>query len=305
MKILFVGFWDGFDPRKDRMLKYIENHEVTHDNELKNTEPLNYDIIIVGSLIKDKTFKKLQNASNILLYITEPIEKFNSNVYSIFTSKKFARCFGCINQSPVHNLVKYPLFFLYGFSPESIKNTNEYIKNITREQILGKQFATLINSHDMGETRKCIYEGLKDIGEIICPGRLLNNCSNAELNKIGDVEYRKKFLFIICPENFVVKMEGYITEKIYLACAAGAIPIYYGKLDLIDKQIFNMNRVIWYDPTDKSSIQEAINKVKYLMANPDKLVEFYVQQVFADTAIDVYNSMDENMQKMFDSFVKT
>ena len=46
----------------------------------------------------------------------------------------------------------------------------------------------------------------------------LNNCSNKDLNNLGNASYIKKFLFNICSENTLTNVKGYITEKIINCC---------------------------------------------------------------------------------------
>ena len=153
----------------------------------------------------------------------------------------------------------------------------------------------MINRHDMGNTRSTIYNKLKEISNICCPSKLFNNYSNIEFEKEGRDHFQKRFLFGICPENFVLTdLAGYVTEKLYLTCVGGSIPIYYGKLDDIDKSIFNINRVLLFDPTNEDSIDEVYNKVNELMNDKEKLFEFYKQKPFTDNAIEMLKKMDDN-----------
>ena len=102
-------------------------------------------------------------------------------------------------------------------------------------------------------------------------------------------------MFGICPESFVLNdLDGYVTEKLYLTCAGGSIPIYYGKLDDIDKTVFNMDRVLLFDPRDEDSIDHVYNKVNELMNDKEKLFEFYKQKPFTDNAIEMLKKMDDN-----------
>ena len=123
---------------------------------------------------------------------------------------------------------------------------------------------------------------------------LFNNYSNEEFEKEGTNKFRKRFIFSICPENFITTLDGYITEKIYMALSNGNIPIYYGKLDEIDKKIFNINRILWYNPLEQESIQEIYEKVLDLINDKKKLFEFYKQPPFLETAIDILDTMETN-----------
>ena len=150
------------------------------------------------------------------------------------------------------------------------------------------------NRHDNGNTRTAIFKKLSQINTITCPSNLFNNYSNEEFEKVGTNKFRKRFIFSICPENFITILDGYVTEKIYMALSNGNIPIYYGKLDEIDKKIFNMNRILWFNPLDQESIQEIYEKVLELINDKQKLFEFYKQPPFLETAIDTLDTMETN-----------
>jgi hypothetical protein len=130
---------------------------------------------------------------------------------------------------------------------DKIVEINEYNKNLQIEELLTKNFCCLINKHDFGNTRVNIHNKLSEIGTIFCPSVLLNNFSNETFEKIGRETFQKQFIFSICPENYITKLDGYITKKLFMACCCGNIPIYYGKLDDFDKHIFNTNRIILFD----------------------------------------------------------
>ncbi len=138
---------------------------------------------------------------------------------------------------------------------------------------------------------------MKQMGEIVCPGKLHNNCSNEELNAIGNVEYIKKFLFNICSENFGADHPGYVTEKIMNACLGGAIPIYYGELDAIDEKIFNRERIIFIN----EETEGAMKKVESLCMNEDELIKHYRQPVFCEGAYEEIMAMDANAMGFFDT----
>jgi hypothetical protein len=82
------------------------------------------------------------------------------------------------------------------------------------------------------------------------------------------------------------------------ACLGGAIPIYYGELDDIDRRIFNADRIVVVDPSNLISLY---NTVKELVNDPVKLVDFYRQDVFMPDAYEVMNvDMHGAMTRMMD-----
>ena len=214
----------------------------------------------------------------------------------LYKSKLIKYSIWCINED-IHN-IKFPLYLYYDYiylSSVKIIETNNYVNSITKIKVLEKNFCILLNNHDLGNTRLCIYNKLIELGNIVCPSKLINNFPNDIFEKIGRYEFQKQFIFSICPENFITSLDGYITEKLFYACICGNIPIYYGKLDSIDKQIFNINRIILYEPYNIESINNAYNLVKDLLDNPDKLYNFYKQDIFLDYASDIINKMKGNL----------
>ena len=81
------------------------------------------------------------------------------------------------------------------------------------------------------------------------------------------------------------------------ACLGGAIPIYYGELDEIDRLIFNVDRILFLNKDNADIIAE---RVKSLCENPDKLVKFYQQPVFCERAYEEMLAMDANAMGFFD-----
>jgi hypothetical protein len=199
--------------------------------------------------------------------------------------------------------IKLPLYMEHDIHSSIINDTNLYANSIQLKDLLSKDYCCMISRHDIGNTRTPIYKKLSLLNDIICPSGLFNNFSNAEFEKIGRETFQRRFIFSICPENFITCLEGYVTEKLWFACITGTIPIYYGKLDEIDKKIFNINRIILYDPTSEQSINEAYNLVKDLLSNTDKLYEFYKQPVFENTASDILDRLENNMQFRIRTFI--
>ena len=177
------------------------------------------------------------------------------------------------------------------------------VKNlrISLSDLSNKKFCCLIATHDTKNTRTFIYDKLKDINEITCPSNLFNNCSNEELNTIGNVEYIKQFKYNICSENCLTNIEGYITEKILNCTLAGTIPIYCGSFDEIDEKIFNKNRILLYDPNNEESINNIRNIVISLENNNEQFNNFYRQDVFCTDAHEVILQFEKDLQDKINS----
>lgn len=270
---------------KEFFLKYVE------DQNQFLICPVFIDKNDYQQIIEPRSYKNI-------LFLTEPIKHFSNvgqgyeYVYKGYIENVFSIIIGCINHDPANGRFKFPLYLFENtfdiHNSEQFARVNNQVSLIDPVELKNKSFATLINSWDRENGgRVNMYNRLIELGNISCPGKLLNNCSNNVLNAIGKSKYINKFLFNICPENYDYdNVPGYITEKLMDCCLSGAIPIYAGWIDEYDEKIFNKKRIIWYNSQDDASYENAYIKVKELMENPDKLLEFYQQPVFCDTAYD-------------------
>jgi hypothetical protein len=300
-KVLFLCYYSGFNHTEHILYKNIFSdskkytvYTMKFNGEVRKEKIVQYDFIFCGCFTRNKNI--IDNYSNkMYLDILEPIEfRKDDNVFSIYKKDTFLGYMGCIPYGP--KSVKYPLYYEYmgDNRTQKINEIQNYIKDINFEDFLNKEFCYLINRHDAGNTRTSIFKKLSQIDIITCPSILFNNYSNEKFEKEGTNKFRKRFIFSICPENFITSLDGYVTEKIYMALSNGNIPIYYGKLDEIDKKIFNMNRILWFNPIEQESIQEIYDKILELMKDKRKLFEFYKQPPFLETAIETLDTMEIN-----------
>ena len=297
MKYSIICFWEEYSYNNNQFTNnYLKNYNYVNDFD-------NIDFIIIGPFINEYYYNIIINLKCIkFLYICEPIKEYNHYYLTVDLLNKniFDVIFGCINNKE-NSRYKMPLYMEYfDYKNKNIYNlTNEYVKKCN---ISDKFFCSLINTHDVKNTRTKIYNYLKKIEYITCPSILFNNTSNKELNKIGNIEYIKKFKFNICAENCITKLEGYITEKLLNCCLGGAIPIYCGWFDEIDEKIFNKNRILFYDPNNDESINNIYNIVKELMIDNNKLNDFYRMDVFNETAYETLQNMHNNLLNKLNNF---
>jgi len=256
----------------------------------------NLNILFVGSFIRhndDINIIKTKKCTKIL-FISEPIEiaPYYFHTLDLYKNNFFDYIIGCTDQ------FKYPLYMdiIIYFDKDTFNNINKRLKSI---DIKDKRFCALINTHDTWNTRVLIYDKIKEFGQIDCPSKLLNNCTNEELNRLGNSNYLSKYLFNICSENTLTNIDGYITEKLVNCCNGGAIPIYCGWFDKIDDKIFNKNRILFFNPNDSKSIDELYLKIKYLMEHKKQLKKFYMMDVYMDSAYDTVQKLDLRLMKMF------
>jgi hypothetical protein len=251
-------------------------------------------VIVNGVNINESGLKIIE--TNIdhakLLFLTEPIKNVcdgdYKNSFDMLQNKQFDIVIGCINHDPSNNLYKFPLYLFENkfdiYNKHQFAEVNSYVSRVSVNDILSKKFCVLINSWDKG-VRTCIYKRLNDLGQIYCPGKLFNNCSNSVLNSVGKKKYISHFLFNICSENFDNNnVDGYITEKLMDCCLGSAIPIYAGWFDEYDSKIFNKNRILFYNSNSLESQINLRKRIEHLLNNKEDLLAFYSQPVFCDTA---------------------
>lgn len=299
-----IGMWKGYNYSNNFFINYLKN---IHQYVNENTK--NIDFLICGPFINAKDYDYIisSKCKNKILYICEPIENHKSYklCYKLFQKNIFNKIIGCINQEM--NRIKFPLYILdqelniikFPVLNQEKHIFNEYNQYVMNCNLKNKNFCTLINNHDKWNTRTPIYNKIKELGKIDCPSNLYNNCSNEELNRLGNSKYISNYLFNICSENSLTNVKGYITEKLVNCCNGGAIPIYCGWFDEIDSKIFNKNRILFYNPNDSKSINEVYLKIKCLIEDNEKLNIFYKQNIFMDTAYDTIKNMDYELMEMF------
>ena len=323
-KICFMYMWPTFnesDPiiknifTNCHLLIYNSNGSVCYFN---NQEFIDYkyaDIIIFGVFLNnhiclsdiiglkhintlsaqpDKGLSSNSFQVKKILYITEPIKYIFTDSYKLYNRGIFDTVIGCVSADIGY---KYPLYLSkFDYTDKSVYMAlNTYVRNI---DYLPLNFCCLINSHDNFNTRTAIYNKLKTIGHIDCPGKLYNNMSNNELDKNGNISFISNYIFNICSENTINNLSGYITEKIINCVLAGSIPIYCGCFDESDKLIFNTNRILFYE-LNETSINQCYEKVKELYCNKNKLKLFYKQPIFTPQAYDTIINMDSLLKSIF------
>ena len=277
---------------------------------VKNKNDESIDIFLIGSFIKEDDYIFIKNLKNKIkiMWLSEPIIYHFKYPFKLIKEEKIDYIYGCVMDNIKNNRFKLPLYINYykGWEQENYYSV-KYFKDlninnkIEKEELIKKEFCTLIARHDNWNTRKNIYNKLINIDKIICPSQLLNNFDNDKLNEIGKKDFLKNYIFNLCPENSKYNFPGYITEKIMDCCVSGCIPIYCGKLDEHDKKVFNMDRIIFYESDNEISLYKCYSKVKELYEDKDKLLEFYNQDIFNEKSSEEINRLINN----FKNFIKT
>lgn len=290
LRLFHIGF-DFIDPNfwKSTILsRFFANPD---DRIVVSVNDAN--VLVIGCAVRENEVPTIVHFTGIkLMYVGEPIGKFSFTKFSdeFFIKGLYNFAIGWISDRP-RRWIKCPSY--YGIS-DHIKATNALV---LAANLAEKRACTLINRHDTGNTRLPILRELTSQGmRVVCPGLLANNCSKEELDRIGPVEYIRKFVFNICSENFSNCQPGYVTEKLVNCCLAGAIPIYFGSLDEIDAQVFNKERILFLT---HENTREIADKVLEMCVNPELLEAFYRQPVFLDTAEEALVKIDSNIRAFF------
>ncbi|MFN3166957.1 MAG: glycosyltransferase [Phycisphaeraceae bacterium] len=110
-----------------------------------------------------------------------------------------------------------------------------------------RRFCAFIASNQSASVRNRFVQMLSRHRHVDCPGRALNNMPGHEIGAPGDTKRKIAFLqqyrFAVCFENTSTRgNEGYVTEKLVDAMAAGCIPLYWGDHRVAED--FNTNSFI-------------------------------------------------------------
>lgn len=137
-----------------------------------------------------------------------------------------------------------------------------------------------------------VYQGGKTAGLVY------NSTSSANVRRVPEHELNHpwtrnyemfaKYKFCLVMEN--TNQEGYITEKILNAFLGGCIPIYYGTNQVFD--VFNRKAFVYYDIHNP---QPAIDKVRYLHANPTAYHAVLAQLILVPGAVEKYFSLSDDV----------
>ncbi len=291
LRLFHIGFERGF-PGFSKSNILSQFFPSVQDKIVDNINIAN--VLVIGNFVQESDMQTILNFKGVkIIYVGEPIGRFTFSQYTdiLFKNDLYHYCIGSISNKP-GRWIKYPIYFNQNIDYKAI---NTYISTCS---LNGKQFCTLINRHDSGNTRIPIMVELSKRFPVSCPGKLANNCSNEELNRLGNAEYIKKFIFHICSENFGECHPGYITEKLMACCLGGAIPIYFGNLDTIDQKIFNKNRILFLN---YNNVEEVAKRIFTMCDNIELLEEFYRQPAFMDSAESTMKDIGIGVRNFFSS----
>jgi hypothetical protein len=278
IKYSFINFWHGMN-ENDYCFNLLQNIF----NETKLTKNYNEsDIIISGCFIYENERFQQVNTRNFLksmLFITEPIEKFPL-IETLVLNNKFDVIFGSVENNIEKKFIKFPFYYLYLID-----------KDIS--------FFTTIKVEDKSFFQKSKFCALVQ-NYTVCTS-VLNSLN--ELSPIELVDVNKKnnnYKFFLC-DNKTFKYDSFAMSSLFDHILFGSIPIYSGYFDEIDENIFNKNRILFYNKENIKSLQI---KIKDLISDPDKFINFYNQPIFSPNAFLTLKNQTNLLANKFHSLVK-
>lgn len=238
IKIQFIGFWNSFDPQNNEFTDILRKK---YDVEIsENPEYLIYSGFGVGHLKKECVR---------IFFTGEAITpNFNECDYAIaFDRLSFGDRYLRI---PLYNILHYkPEYDLLLSRPE-----------FTEVDLAAKEgFCSFVVSNCFADdVRAVFFDKLSTYKKISSGGRFRNNIGGAVADKKA---FQAKHKFAIAFEN--TSYDGYCTEKLMEAFAAGTIPIYWGDPNVTK----DFNPEAFINAHDYASFDEVVERVKEIDQN--------------------------------------
>ena len=169
--------------------------------------------------------------------------------------------------------IQYPLCYV---SEETMKFVLEKHMRSAEDIMSRKKFCAMVVSSGAGykKDRDTIFDELSKYIKVDSGGRYRNNLPDGK-----SVADKKAFLsdyrFSIAAENSL--HDGYITEKIMDAWAAGTIPIFYGSR--YSTEMFNSKAFVL---ADIDNLDATIEEVKHINEDEDAYLKMQREPVFVE-----------------------
>lgn len=309
INIWFDDFWLPYpELQKDNLHKFVD-FVFTASKDLGynvnvTSDPALCDVLFIGISMygPQKILQKYPTAIKVL-YISENVDirfpMYNKHQFDFIIGHK-PNYHNCKTSSRV------PLwFFCYDF----LNPNSDIIKQIQNNQIpienKNKQISMIARSDFFG-IRTMLFNIFKHNNIIIdCPGSLLHNTHyDIGPDPIHKHQFLSDYIFNVCPENCLEP--GYVTEKPFQAVFAGTIPIYWGSFTDDENNIFNTNRILFFDNTSPDSIFEVSRSVYDLLQNnKSTLNELLQQPCFSTNALHTIDQIKLRFYNIIDTAYKT
>lgn len=233
IKIKFVDFFDGFDKERNDIVDILGEH---YDVEMSD----NPDYLFYSGF----GFEHLKYDCIRIFFTGECIvPNFNECDYAIAFDRL---SFG-------DRYLRLPLYNIFQYKPEYEKLKNRQV--FTEDDLKAKKgFCSFVVSNCFADdVRAVFYDKLSQYKTVASGGRFRNNIGGAVADK---KKFQSEYKFAIAFEN--TSYDGYCTEKLMEAFAAGAVPIYWGDPGVIK----DFNPKSFINAHDYNSFDEVVERVK-------------------------------------------
>ena len=230
--ILFTDMWSDFNHEHNMFTLAIQDY--LKEYEVKGTSDLNgeYDVHIFGPfgsewMNVDNKIQKVHFTGENSGPIEHPSVKLNIGFRNL-----------------TNNYLRMPLWMfeidLFGADVSKIRNPLPLPLEACTKSYREKRskFCAFIVSNSKNKIRNDAFHILSMYKQVDSAGRLYNNMGSQIFAGLGGGggelkkhEFLKEYKFCLCYEND--KGDGYVTEKLLHAKAAGCIPIYWGSSDVV------------------------------------------------------------------------
>mgnify|MGYP002081783418 CR=1 FL=1 len=252
IRFAYADMWNNFNPDWFRLIRILkEKYDIVTDYE-------NPDYVICGPFGHDY----LKYDCPRIFYTGEALAP-DFNLYD------YAIGFDHIDFS-----VRYLRVPIYALETEHFALAKQK-HELPDEFYLGKErFCNFVVSNGNGiPEREQFFKKLCERKKVDSAGRYLNNMPDGK-NVDDKIEFQKQYKFTIAFENSI--MDGYITEKIVQAWAAGTVPVYYGGNGVAK----DFNRKAFIDVTEFESMDACIEHVLYLDEHPEAYLRIAKEPIF-------------------------
>ena len=158
--------------------------------------------------------------------------------------------------------LRYPYWEIANRNYTEIEN--DKCTNINMNSFMKRDFCSRVVSNGSGVFREYFFEELNKVKYVASGGKYKNNL-NPSKPVDNKREFLKKYKFNLAFENS--SSNGYTTEKIFDAWAAGAIPIYWGDPKIVE----DFNEDAFVNCHNFNSMNEAIVYILELEQDSERL----------------------------------
>lgn len=269
IKVKFVDFFSGFNPQRN---DFIDALRERYDVEMSDLP----DYLFYSSF----GFEHLKYDCIRIFYTGECYTpNFNECDYAIAFDRLL---FG-------DRYLRLPLYNIFQYKSEYVKLKNRSV--FTEADLKSKKgFCSFVVSNCFADdVRAVFYDKLSQYKKIASGGRFRNNIGGAVADK---KKFQSEYKFAIAFEN--TSYDGYCTEKLMEAFAAGSVPIYWGDPGVVKD--FNPDSFI--NAHDFNSFDEVVERVKEI--DNDDVLYLKMRNANPLKSLDTDNGLAEFLHHIID-----